>query len=54
MVCGGGAITLKDVTITLSVQWSAESRELVFKIRRRLIAHNLVYLQNAHTPMTIR
>ena len=35
---------MKGVAITLPVQWSAESWELVFKIRR-LTAHSLVYLQ---------
>ena len=45
---------MKGVTIALLVQWSAESWELGFKIRRRLIAHNLVYLQNAPTPTTFR
>ena len=41
-------------TTHVPVQWSAESWELVFKIRRRLTAHNLMYFQNAPTLKTIR
>ena len=33
---------MKGVIITLSVQWSAESWEFVFKIRRRLTADNQI------------
>ena len=45
---------MEGVTTTLPVQWSAESRKFVFKIRRRLIIHNLMYLQNAPTPTATR
>ena len=38
---------MEGVTTTLPVQWSAESRMFVLKIRRRLIIHNLMHLQNA-------
>ena len=38
---------IKGVPIALPVQRSAESMEFVFKIRRRLITHNLMYLQSA-------
>ena len=40
-------IFMKGVTITLLVQWSAESWEC-------LTAHNIVYFQNAPAPTTIR
>ena len=32
------------IIIILTVQRSAVSRDFVFKIRRRLVTHNLVYL----------
>ena len=35
---------MKGIIIILTVQKSAVSREFVFKIRRRLFTHNLVYL----------
>ena len=38
--------------IILTVQRSAVTREFIFKIRRRLVTHNLMYLQNAPTPTT--
>ena len=34
---------MKGVTITLHVQQYAESREFIFKIRWRLITHNILY-----------
>ena len=39
------------IIIILTVQGSAVMREFVFKIRRRLVTHNLMYLQNAPTPL---
>ena len=35
---------LKSIVIILTVQRPAVSREFVFKIRRRVVTHNLMYI----------
>ena len=35
---------MKGIIIILTVRRSAVSREFVFKIRRRVVTHNLMYL----------